>query len=198
MNRYFYRSNGATDEELLIRLQGNDEGAFAMIYERYHKGLYVIAYKYLKDQELTKDAVQHIFLKLWEYRSLQNINISLKNYLFTMLKNHVLNEIRNNLTAMEKNYEISQMSEEADNEFVLAIEKQDLIQQLHKAIEYLPEQKKKVCIYKLKDNLSNKDIADKMHISIPTVKTHYSQAIQFLKAYFRKTMLLVLSFFYLF
>ena len=194
MKRHFNILHDATDEELLTLLRNNDENAFTAIYERYHKGLYVIACKYLKEQELAKDAVQNIFLKLWEYRSLRNINISLRNYLFTMLKNHVLNEIRNNITAMEKIYTISQTSEEADDEFISKMEEQDLMQQVYKAIERLPEQKKTVCMYKLRDNLSNKDIADKMHISIPTVKTHYSQAIRFLKSYFHKNKLLVLLF----
>ncbi len=194
MKRHFNILHDATDEELLTLLRNNDENAFTAIYERYHKGLYVIACKYLKEQELAKDAVQNIFLKLWEYRSLRNINISLRNYLFTMLKNHVLNEIRNNVTAMEKIYTISQTCEEANDEFISKMEEQDLMQQVYKAIERLPEQKKTVCMYKLRDNLSNKDIADKMHISIPTVKTHYAQAIRFLKNYFHKNKLFVLLF----
>lgn len=174
-----------TDEHLLSLLRKNDKDAFTIIYERYHKRIYIIAFKYLKDQELTKDAVQHIFLKLWEYRSLQKINISLKNYLFTMIKNHVLNEIRNNTTALEKIYELSQNPEEATNEFIDTLEKQDMTARLYEAINNLPEQKKNVCLYKLKENLSNQDIAEKMQISVPTVKTHYSEAIKALRKHFR-------------
>lgn len=171
----------ATDEQLLSLLRKNDKAAFTAIYERYHKPLYVIAFKYLKDQELAKDAVQHLFLKLWEYRSLQKINISLKNYLFTMIRNHVLNEIRNHISALEKNYTLSQESEEVPDEFIETLEKEDLIARLYEAINNLPEQKKWVCLYKLKENLSNQEIAEKMQISVPTVKTHYSQAIKTLR-----------------
>lgn len=185
----------ATDEELLSLLRKNDKVAFTEIYERYHKHLYVIALKYLKNQELAKDAVQHSFLKLWEYRSLQKINISLKNYLFTMVKNHVLNEIRNNTTALEKNYELSQNSEEADNDFIESFEKRDMMHRLNEAIHNLPEQKKAVCLYKLQDNLSNQEIADKMQISVPTVKTHYSQAIKILRKHFGYISLLIFYFY---
>jgi RNA polymerase sigma-70 factor (ECF subfamily) len=194
MNKRFNILSDRTDEELWIRLQQDDEDAFTTIYGRYHKALYTIAYRYLKDRERARDAVQQLFLKLWECRSLRCIRISLKSYLFTMLKNYVLNEIRNHLTAMEKNYEISQLSERAVYEFMTEIEEEDLIQQLYTAIEILPKQKKAICLYKLKDHLSNQAIADRMHISIPTVKTHYSQAIRFLKDYFHKTMLMLLLF----
>jgi RNA polymerase sigma-70 factor (ECF subfamily) len=192
MTKRFHILDDSTDEELWIRLQQGDEDAFTAIYGRYHKALYAIAYRYLKDREQARDAVQQLFLKLWECRTLRCIRISLKNYLFTMLKNYVLNEIRNHLTAMEKNYEINWLSEYAAYESMTEMEEEDLIQQLYTAIEILPEQKKAICLYKLRDHLSNQAIADRMHISIPTVKTHYSQAIRFLKDYFHKTMLILL------
>jgi len=178
--------NLLTDEELLTLLQKKDEKAFTAIYDRYHKLLYVVAYKYLKDEELAKDAVQQIFYKLWESHAVLNIHINLKNYLFTMLKNHVLNEIRNNLTAMEKNYELSQSEIEYEDEIIVRLEDQELKEQLYKAINKLPEQKRMVCLYKLKESLTNHEIASKMDISVPTVKTHYSQAIKMLREYLEK------------
>jgi len=184
-----------SDQELIVLLQKKNEKAFTAIYDRYHKLLYVVAYKYLKDEEHAKDAVQQIFCKLWESHALLNIHINLKNYLFTMLKNHVLNEIRNNLTTMEKNYEISQSSIKYEDEIIARLEDQELTQQLYQAIHKLPEQKKQVCLYKLKDNLSNQEIAEKMNISIPTVKTHYSQAIKALREHFDKLLLLLISLF---
>ena len=185
--------SGQTDDELLILLQKGNERAFTAIYERYHKLLYVLAYKYLKDNDTAKDAVQQIFLKLWESRSLFSIHINLRNYLYTMLKNHLLNEIRNNYTALEKNYELAQETIEYENEILSNLEEKEMTEQLYRAIDGLPEQKKAVCLYKLKDSLSNQEIAEKMQISIPTVKTHYSQAIKLLREHFDKLLILLLS-----
>lgn len=185
--------SGQTDDELLILLQKGNERAFTAIYERYHKLLYVLAYKYLKDNDTAKDAVQQIFLKLWESRSLFSIHINLRNYLYTMLKNHLLNEIRNNYAALEKNYELAQETIEYENEILSKLEEKEMTEQLYRAIDGLPEQKKAVCLYKLKDSLSNQEIAEKMQISIPTVKTHYSQAIKLLREHFDKLLILLLS-----
>lgn len=196
MHKRFLSISGQTDDELLILLQKGNERAFTAIYGRYHKLLYVLAYKYLKDNDTAKDAVQQIFLKLWESRSLINININLRNYLYTMLKNHLLNEIRNNDTAMEKNYELAQETIEYENEILSKLEEKEMTEQLYRAIDNLPEQKKAVCLYKLKDSLSNQEIAEKMQISIPTVKTHYSQAIKLLREHFDKLLLLLLSSFF--
>ena len=193
MHKRFLSISGQTDDELLILLQKGKERAFTAIYERYHKLLYVLAYKYLKDNDTAKDAVQQIFLKLWESRSLFSIHINLRNYLYTMLKNHLLNEIRNNYTALEKNYELAQETIEYENEILSKLEEKEMTEQLYRAIDSLPEQKKAVCLYKLKDSLSNQEIAEKMQISIPTVKTHYSQAIKLLREHFDKLLILLLS-----
>lgn len=109
------------------------------------------------------------------------VNVNLRNYLYTMLKNHVLNEIRNNNSAVEKNYEIVQSAPEYEDELLIKIEEQDMMSHFYQAIDHLPEQKRQVCLYKLKGNLSNQEIADKMNISVPTVKTHYAQAIKILR-----------------
>ena len=193
MHKRFLSISGQTDDELLILLQKGNERAFTAIYERYHKLLYVLAYKYLKDNDTAKDAVQQIFLKLWESRSLFSIHINLRNYLYTMLKNHLLNEIRNNYTALEKNYELAQETIEYENEILSKLEEKEMTEQLYRAIDGLPEQKKAVCLYKLKDSLSNQEIAEKMQISIPTVKIHYSQAIKLLREHFDKILILLLS-----
>ena len=193
MHKRFLSISGQTDDELLILLQKGNERAFTAIYERYHKLLYVLAYKYLKDNDTAKDAVQQIFLKLWESRSLFSIHINLRNYLYTMLKNHLLNEIRNNYTALEKNYELAQETIEYENEILSKLEEKEMTEQLYRAIDSLPEQKKAVCLYKLKDSLSNQEIAEKMQISIPTVKTHYSQAIKLLREHFDKLLILLPS-----
>lgn len=193
MHKRFLSISGQTDDELLILLQKGNERVFTVIYERYHKLLYVLAYKYLKDNDIAKDAVQQIFLKLWESRSLFSIHINLRNYLYTMLKNHLLNEIRNNYTALEKNYELAQETIEYENEILSKLEEKEMTEQLYRAIDGLPEQKKAVCLYKLKDSLSNQEIAEKMQISIPTVKTHYSQAIKLLREHFDKLLILLLS-----
>jgi len=182
------------DDVLLQMLNKGSKDAFTTIYERYHKLLYVLAYKYLKNKMAAEDAVQQVFIKLWEARSVLAIHINLRNYLYTMMKNYILNEIRNNLTALEKNYELAQSSPLYEDDFINRMEDAHMMDYFYQAIEQLPEQKKQVCLYKLKGNLTNQEIADKMNISVPTVKTHYAQAIKLLRKSFEKFILLFMIF----
>ena len=184
MNNYdaspLFQSN-LPDETLLSRLKEGDEKAFTTIYMRYNKMLYVLAYKYLKDSFRAEDIVQQVFLKLWEARSLFAGAINLRNYLYTSAKNLILNEIRDNFSDMEKNYAVIQNAPEFEDKLQSALEEKDLFQHFYKILAELPEQKRKVCLLKIRDNLSNQEVADKLHISVPTVKSHYSQAIKLLR-----------------
>lgn len=184
MNNYnaspLFQSN-LPDETLLSRLKEGEEKAFTAIYIRYNKMLYVLAYKYLKDSFRAEDIVQQVFLKLWEARSLFAGAINLRNYLYTSAKNLILNEIRDNFSDMEKNYAVIQNAPEFEDKLQSALEEKDLFQHFYKILAELPEQKRKVCLLKIRDNLSNQEVADKLHISVPTVKSHYSQAIKLLR-----------------
>lgn len=189
--------NTKEDDELLSLLYKGSEDAFSVIFNRYNKLLYALAYNYLKSDDSAKNAVQTVFMKLWESRSVLNISINLRNYLYTMLKNHVLNEIRDNNLAIEKNYEIAQaMIENEDDTFAKLADK-DMIQKLYEAIDKLPQQKRMICRLKLQGDLSNQEIADKMHLSVPTIKTHYNQAIKILREYLTKMIIILVSYFFM-
>lgn len=68
------------DEALFARVERGDAEAFTVVYHKYHKLLYVLAYRYLMDRDMAEDAVQHVFTRFWEYRSELRVGISLKNY----------------------------------------------------------------------------------------------------------------------
>ena len=63
-------------------------------------------------------------------------------------------------------------------------EEHDFRERLQAAINKLPPQKSQICKLKLNFGLSNQEIADKMHIALATVKSHYTQAIKILRQEF--------------
>lgn len=179
------------DADLFLFIQEGNKQAFTVVYQRYHKMLYILAYKYLKDQSMAEDAVQHVYIKLWENHKDLQVNISLRNYLYTMTRNYVINQIRNYNNSIAHNYAIYQAESKYEDNLLETIEKKELFDAFYQAIELLPEQKKMVCRMKMEEKLSNQDIADRMNISINTVKTHYAQAIKILRADLRKFILIL-------
>lgn len=175
------------DHTLFILLKKRDREAFSAIYEKYHRYLYSLALKYLKNTQMAEDAVQHVFVKLWESTSDIHIEINLKNYLYTMTKNYILNQIRDHKDEISLNYINAQIDIPGQEDFIKAIEDNQIRNFLYKGVESLPPQKKEICLRKLETNDSNQQIAEKMGISVNTVKSHYQESIKMLRSYFEQT-----------
>ena len=173
------------DEKLFALIEQGDEGAFTQAYERYHKLLYVLAYRYLMSSDMAEDVVQHVFSRLWEFRSELRVGISLKNYLFTMTKNHVLNLIRNENSAIAKNYEMAQAASPYEDNLIEKLEKKELMSSFYKAVDMLPAQKRDICLMKVQE------IAERMNLSVNTIKTHYSEALKLLRIHLSKMLIIV-------
>lgn len=172
------------DHTLFILLKKRDRDAFSAIYEKYHRYLYSIALKYLKNTQMAEDAVQHVFVKLWESTSDIHIEINLKNYHYTMTKNYILNQIRDRKDEISLNYMSAQIDIPGQDDVIKAMNDKQMRNLLYRGVESLPPQKKEICLRKLETDDSNQQIADKMGISINTVKSHYQESIKFLRSYF--------------
>lgn len=167
--------------DLMEALQRGDTKAFASIFDLYHAYLYALAFRYLRSQDDAEDVVQHAFMRFWELRETFSYANNVKNLLFTIAKNHILNQIRHRTLIEEKHKEIMGDSIDSENELFDGIADADFKVHLRGEIDRLPPQKRDVCIYKIMRNMSNQEVADLMGISVPTVKSHYTQAIKLLR-----------------
>lgn len=185
------QTSDVNDEILFVRMGRGEVEAFTTIYNKYHKLLYVLAYRYLMDKAMAEDAVQHVFTRFWEFRSELGVSISLKNYLITMTKNHILNVIRNENNAIVKNYEIAQNAPEYEDTLIENLEKKELMSLFYEALDKLPPQKREICLMKVREELTNQEIADRMQLSVNTIKTHYSEALKLLRIHLGKMLIFV-------
>jgi RNA polymerase sigma factor (sigma-70 family) len=105
------------NKKLIDRLKEGDDLAFEQIYITYHKSLYGMAVKWLKNRTLAKDAVQNVYLKLWDYRSELDAARadSLKPLLTTFLRNEILNTIRNKKRRIKDHIEFSWNRKKSSN-----------------------------------------------------------------------------------
>src|SRR5690625_7227511 len=82
------------DAKMADRIRKGDRQAFEIIYERYHRQLFYLARKYVKDQELAEDALQEAIVKLWVKRRTSDTGRSLKSFRSTMMRKHIPNVMR--------------------------------------------------------------------------------------------------------
>jgi len=173
----------ALDESVLIeKLKEGDKGAFEEIYFRYRKKLRAFACFELKDENLAEDAVHEIFLKLWLKRETLDSNLSVKGFLFTCLKNHILNAVRTKKNEILKHIRISRRSSNNSNvteNTFLTSEYQALIQS---SVNALPEKKQAIFELSVYKGWPNEKIAEELKIPLNTVKMYLSQSTRQIKA----------------
>lgn len=186
------------EKKVVVRLKEGNRLAFTMVYMEYHKQLYSFACHYLGDRYQAEDAIQWLFLRLWENRQLLNEQMSLKSYLFTSLKNHILNLLRDGKREAFRQEQFLREKEETEDSSVLQqLDEEEVRQRLTAAISTLSPQKRRICELKLEGTLSNAEIAELLQISVNTVKFQYNQIIKELRSRISPTLLLVLVFLFL-
>ena len=163
------------------RLKSGDENAFDYLFNYYYPGLIVFANKYLRDNHLSEEIVQGVFLKLWQDRRFIEINTSFKSYVFQSVKNKCLDVLKHRKIKDEYEKKILDENENSREETWEAFVESELYALLIKAIEKLPPECQKIFQYSRIRNKSNKDIAEKLGISVKTVENQITKALRQLR-----------------
>lgn len=186
MTEKFSSYSSKEDSALFLLVKQRDKEAFGAIYRKYHPYLYAISLRYLKNEGMAEDAVQHVFVKFWEVTRNVSIEVNLKNYLYTMVKNHILNLFRDRKEVLSLHYMNAQLEPADEDDFLGDVEQNQLIELLREGVKSLPPQKQMICEMKMEESISNQEIADRMGLSLHTVKSHYQESIKMLRKYFQK------------
>lgn len=145
-----------------------------------------MAFKYLGSKELAEDAVQNLFLKIWNIREEIDETRPFNYFLFTILRNNLLNVLRDSKKdcfVLDDCLEVLNVIDNADAE-IDSLEQEKIVV-LKKAIEMLSPQRKKILTMKISGKYSNQEIAEKLNLSVNTIKFQYTQALKQIKTYSR-------------
>ena len=180
-----------SDKDLLAKIRQKDIKAFDVIYLKYHYRLYVYALKMIKNDEDAADIVQDIFIRFWEQADRIPEELNIRNYLYAMVRNRVLNYIRDNRTRLINNYRIVCLRGGYEEPEAEKEDRAALYGELEDAIESLPPQQRKVAASR-KEGLSNAEIAEKLDLSLNTVNVHYRLGLKALRNKLKHLIVLVI------
>lgn len=175
------------DSGLVRKIKKGNRDAFKQLYDRYHEQLYFLAKRYLKDQHLAEDAVQNIFLKIWTKRK-QLKSSSIKGFLFTTMKHHLIDTIRKQKTSTKVKKELKKISgdERHRNTTVEKIIYAEYRKIVNRALDNISAEKRKVFEMKNFEGLSNAEVAEKKDVSVNTVKTQFYLGSKYVRDYLKK------------
>lgn len=176
----------SNEQELLAKIAGGDEHAFGIIFDYYRKYVYSFGLKISKSDEVAKEIVQDIFLKVWFGRErLVNIE-NFGAYVNVLSRNHSFNLLRQEAQARNAEQDIRLSISKNDLGTQEQLDYRETIRVLKQALETLPEQQKIVYTLCHLDGLKYEEAAKKMNISSATVHYHMKLALAAIREHFSK------------
>jgi RNA polymerase sigma-70 factor (ECF subfamily) len=186
---------------LFERMQRGDKAALERLFKLHYAPLCRFAASILKDTEQAEDMVQEVFMKCWDKREHIQLTGSFKSYLFTAVRNHCFNALKVN----ERKHWMDEGMEDDDrfavNDVVDRIAAKSLQNRITQAIELLPDKCKLTFQLSRFENMSYKEIAETMNVSVKTVENQMGKALSVLRThlspYMKDMMIATILFFFL-
>ena len=172
------------DYELTALLKDGDRGAFTEIYNRYHWLLHIHAYKWMRNREEAKDIIHELFSNIWSKHQTLSFEPNLSAYLYASTRNRIFNLVSRK--KIESSYITSLETFINQGECVTdyLVRENQLKEIIEKEIEAMPPKMRTVFELSRKQNLTHKQIAEKLDISEQTVRKHVQHALHTLRVKF--------------
>jgi RNA polymerase sigma-70 factor (family 1) len=171
-----------SDAKLVQLLQASDHNAYTEIYNRYFQLLFVHARKKLNDADLAKDLLQEIFTKIWMKREIQLTATNLTGYLYTLMKNRILDlylhqEVKTKYMRTAKSFIVTNKSSGTD----ALVREKECSAHINQEIAALPPKMREIFELSRKNQLSYKEIAEKLNTNENNVSKQINNGLKVLK-----------------
>jgi len=165
-----------TEKELVEGIMKGSSAVFRQMFLQYYVIIFRFIDRFVHNHDSAKDIAQDIFMKVWVNRHRLNPEQSIKSYLYVLAKNAALNHIKHESHKSEswdvETLENVEDSRGADSALQF-IELSDVVRQ---KIDSMPPQRQTVFRMSRYSQMSNKEIAETLGLSVRTVEKHLELA----------------------
>jgi RNA polymerase sigma-70 factor, ECF subfamily len=167
-----------SDLEVMTAMAQGQVNALGILYDRYARLVYSIAYKILENSEEAEDITQDVFLTLWRRNTYDPKRGSLSSFLTTMTRSRAIDKIRSKgarLRVVQKLQGI--VRSEASPSLLDQASVGERSELIRAALSQLSESERQVLEIAYYEGLSQSEIAQRLAIPLGTVKTRSRQGL---------------------
>ena len=176
----------ADERSLVLRLIDGDEDAFCELYAAYKERLLYFAMRFLKSKEYAEDIFQDTFAVIWQGRRFIDPDASFSAYVHTIVRNRILNQLRTFEQQERLREHLLSQAVDYSNDTKQEILFNDLRRLIAQALQLLTPRQREIFLMSREKEMSHKEIADALGISVNTVQEHISSSLRILRAYLKK------------
>lgn len=165
---------------IIRRIRNADADAFQELFDLYQEDVFRFLQFKLGDTQAAEDILQDVFIKVWENRRTLKENASLKSFLFTIANRAALNHIRHNKIVLKFQLEHQHANETNETPYV-EYEHKEIQKLLVHAIAALPEKPRTAFLMSRFQDLTYREVAERLDVSVKTVECHIGKALRLLR-----------------
>jgi len=184
---------GSDCKLLFEKIGRGDEAAFREFFEQYRSRVYSTAFKLTKSTFAAEEITQDTFISIWTGRVHLNHVDNPLGYLHTAL----YNKISRHLKKEANKARILRLSGWHAREWVNETEERIYANEgqrfINNALAQLSPQKKLIYELSRKEGKSYDEIAETLHLSPHTVKSHLVKALKFIRNYMKNNALMIIG-----
>lgn len=152
--------------------------AFKSLFDKYYHPIKNFLYYKLGDVDLAEDLTQEVFVKAWQKKD-ELIPETVKSYLYTIAGNLAINHF--NSAKHRYEFQLNEQSETTSESPLFIMEKDEFAKQLEQSIGMLTENQRVVFLMNRIDDLTYKEIAERLEISVKAVEKRMHNALEVLR-----------------
>jgi RNA polymerase sigma-70 factor (ECF subfamily) len=172
-----------SEQEVMSALKNNDRRAFDYIFNEFYQALYYFTQKLIDNTQEAEDIVSQTFQTFFAIKDNFDTLVNVKAFLYITARNRSFDLLRHKqrLATYQKELAlIAGKSREEQAADVLQIQS-ELLRMINKEVEKLPEKYRNVFELSFFGELSNEEIAQRLHISVTNVTSIKSRAVKKLR-----------------
>jgi RNA polymerase sigma-70 factor (family 1) len=171
--------------------EGNKE-AFAAVYKSHYAALFFFVKRFVVDRAEAEDITAETFIKLWKIRQNFESHQNIKAFLYITARNACLDclRARQRSTGMQQEM-LYLLLQQNDMTFIHDEIKADVLTQVKEKIEDLPPKCKQIFKMAFFERLKNGEIAERLGLTLQTVKNQKVRAIKLLRLALKRDLVLL-------
>ncbi|MBB6240327.1 RNA polymerase sigma-70 factor (ECF subfamily) [Pedobacter sp. AK013] len=174
------------EAEILTEIAGGDKRAFEILFKNYHKYVLAFSKKITRSDDLAREIVQDVFLKIWLGREKLRTLETFGAYLNTIVRHQCFNVLRRLSQEIKSNEVFRLKASNLNDSTAHELDYREAENILNKAIETLSPQQRMVYVLCHQEGMKYEEAAIKMGISHQTVHSYMKDALKKIRAHFKK------------
>jgi len=179
-SNFLFSSKGKHTDHLWLNFINGDNDCFEIIYNEYADILFRYGIQFTDDEDIVKDAIHDVFVKIYHSRSQLKKDVHLKFYLFTALKNNLYNVFKRELffEKVDENELLNKLDHTAEENIIAPLEQEYIREEVDRLLATLTDRQREAIYYRYIEEMSMEEICTLMNMNYQSVQNLIQRSLK--------------------